>query len=99
MLKISESTESKRRPVENKLGVGGDSRAGRGKRRFDGSRIDDGEVDGGEIRHDEVGKKAQKLSKSKNLSKSDFFTLGARLAFTELRQVFVKAPILHYIDP
>ena len=28
-----------------------------------------------------------------------FLTPKARLAFTQLRQVFVKAPILHYFDP
>ena len=31
--------------------------------------------------------------------RSDFFTPGAKLVFTKLRQVFVKAPILHYVDP
>ena len=30
---------------------------------------------------------------------SDFFTLGARLAFTKLRQVFFKALILYHFDP
>ena len=30
---------------------------------------------------------------------SDFFTLRAKLAFTKLRQVFLKAPILHHFDP
>ena len=45
------------------------------------------------------------MSKSKNLSKSqktvgsDFLTPGAKLAFTELRQAFLKAPILHHFDP
>ena len=29
----------------------------------------------------------------------DFFILGARLAFTKLRQAFVKAPILYHFDP
>ena len=28
----------------------------------------------------------------------DFLTLEAKLAFTELRQAFVKAPILHNFD-
>ena len=28
----------------------------------------------------------------------EFFISRARLAFTELRQVFVKAPILHHLD-
>ena len=42
------------------------------------------------------------MSKSRNLSKkivrSDFLTFGARLAFTKLRQIFVKIPILQYFD-
>ena len=66
----------------------------------------DVEVDGGEVEVDEVGKKVQKLSKSKNLPKSkkrvrssDFLTPRAKLAFTELRQAFLKAPILHHFDP
>ena len=45
--------------------VGGDSRARRG-----GSEMDNVEVDGVEVEVDEVGKKAQKMSKSKNSSKS-----------------------------
>ena len=28
-----------------------------------------------------------------------FLTPGARKAFTKLRQVFIKAPILHHFDP
>ena len=52
--------------------------------------LHDGEVDGNRI-DDETEKKDQKTSKSKKFSKSkktlesDFLTLGARLAFTELR--------------
>ena len=44
------------------------------------------------------------MFKSKNLSKfkktvgSNFLTLRARLAFTKLRQAFVKAPILYHFD-
>ena len=38
------------------------------------------------------------MSKSKKMVKSDFFTLGARLAFTKWRQTFVKALIFHYFD-
>ena len=101
MLKTSGSTEPSTRPGEGVVGVGGDSRAGRDG--IDGSGMDDVEVDGGEVEVDEVGKKAQKTSKSKNLSKSktvgsDFLTPGAKLAFTKLRQAFFKAPILHYFD-
>ena len=85
--------------------VGGDIKAGRGGSKIDRSGIDDVEIDGNEIEVDEIEKKDQKTSKSKNLSKSkktvrsDFFTLGAKLAFTELRQAFLKALILHHFDP
>ena len=94
MLKTPGGTESKTRLGEGGVGFGSDSRAGRNR-----IGIDDGEVRGGEVEDDEVGKKAQKLSKSKNSSKLDFLTPGARLAFTKLRQAFVKAPILHHFDP
>ena len=104
MLKTSVSIEPSTRPGEGVVGVGGDSRAGRDG--IDGSGMDDVEVDGGEVEVDEVGKKARKTSKSKNSSKSkkavgpsDFLTPGAKLAFTELRQAFLKAPILHHFDP
>ena len=104
MLKTSGSTEPSTRPGEGVVGVGGDSRAGRDG--IDGSGMDDVEVDGGEVEVDEVGKKGRKTSKSKNSSKSkkavgpsDFLTPGAKLAFTKLRQAFLKAPILHHFDP
>ena len=58
MLKIAE-------PRKGGVGVGGDSKAGRG-----GSEMDDVEIDGGEVEVDEVGKKARKMFKFKNLSKS-----------------------------
>ena len=93
MLKISGGTESKTRPGEGGVGVRG-SRAGRG-----GSKLDDGrKIDGNEVGDDEVGTKVQKLSKSKK-TESGFLTSGARKAFTKLRQVFIKAPILHHFDP
>ena len=104
MLKTSGSTEPSTRPGEGVVGVGGDSRAGRDG--INGSGMDNVEVDGGEVEVDEVGKKGRKTSKSKNSSKSkkavgpsDFLTPGAKLAFTELRQAFLKAPILHHFDP
>ena len=82
-------------------GVGSDNRAGRV-----GSKIDSDEVDGGEVEVDKVGKKVQKKTKSKNLSKSkktigssDFLILGAKLAFTKFRQAFLKAPMLYHFDP
>ena len=97
MLKTSGGTESITRPGEGGVGVGG-SRAGRGRSKLDdGRRIDDNEVDGDEVRDDEVGTKVQKLSKSKK-TESGFLTSGARKAFTELRQAFIKALILHHFD-
>ena len=85
--------------------VGGDSRARRCGSEIDRSGIDDVEINGGEIEVDEIGKKIQKLSKSKNLSKSkktvrssDFLTFGAKLAFTKLKQMFSKIPIFHHFD-
>ena len=87
-------------PKKGRDGVGRHSRARRG-----GSEMNDVKVDGGEIEGNEVGKKAQKTSKSKNLSKSqktvgsDFLTPGAKLAFTKLRQTFLETPILHHFNP
>ena len=43
--------------------------------------------------------KFRKSSKSKKMiGSSDFFTLRAKLAFTKLRQAFVKVLTLHYFD-
>ena len=104
-MKTSGNTESKTQSAEDGDGVGG-SRAVHGGSKIVRSRIDNVEVDGGEIEVDEVGKKVQKLSKSKNLSKSkkmvrssNFLTPGAKLAFIKLRQAFLKAPIPHHFDP
>ena len=86
-------------------GVGGDSRARRDRSEIDRSGIDNIQVDGDKVGDDKVGKKGQKTSKSKNLSKSkkmiglDFPTLRAKLAFTELRQEFLKALIIYHFDP
>ena len=106
ILKTLGSTKFKTQPGEGGVRVDGDSKTGRGGSEIDGSRKDDVEVDGNEIEVDKVGKKVQKLSKSKNLSMSkktirslDFFTPKAKLAFTKLRLAFFKAPILHYFDP
>ena len=46
-----------------------------------------------------LGQKFKNLSKSKKTVRSDFFTPGAKLVFTELRQAFLKAPIHHHFDP
>ena len=103
MLKTSKSTKSKTRPGEGGVGVGG-SRAGCVGSKLDRSKNDDNEVDGNEVEDDKVETEVQKSSKSKNLSKSkkmvgsDFLTLGAKLAFTKLRQAFFKAPILYHFD-
>ena len=97
MLKTSntESAEPRKGGVE----VGGDGRVGRGRSEIDRSRMDDVEVDGDEVEVDEVGKKVQNLSKSKKTVRSlDFSTPEAKLAFTKLRQAFIKAPILYYFD-
>ena len=99
MLKISGSTESKTRPGEGGVGVGG-SGAGRGSNRAgrDGSKLDDGtRNDGNKVDGDEVGTKVQKLSKSKK-TELGFLTPRARKTFTELRQAFIKAPILYHFD-
>ena len=68
------------KPKKSGVRIGVDSKARRDRSKLDGSRINNIEVDGGEVRDDEIGKKGQKISKSKNLSKSkktvelDFFT-------------------------
>ena len=96
LLKTSSTKSAK--PKKGGVEVVGDSSA-----RYNG--MNNVEVDGGEVRNDEVGKKGQKTSKSKNLSKSkktvksDFLIPKARLMFIELRQAFIKAPIFHHFDP
>ena len=93
------------KPRKGKNRVGGDSRAGHGGSEIDKSRMDDVEVDDDKVEVDEVEKKARKISKSKNSSKSkktvrsDFFTSGAKLVFTKLRQAFFMAPIFYHFDP
>ena len=92
MLKTSGSTESKTQSGKGGVGVGGDSRARRGGKEIDGNGNDNVEVNGGKVEVDEVGKKVQKSSRSKNLFKfkkmirsSDFLTLEDELTFTKLR--------------
>ena len=106
MFKTLGGTKSKTWPGEGRAQVIIDSRARRGRKKIDGSGIDDVEVYGSEIEVDEVEKKVQKSSKSKNLSKfkkmvrsSDFLTPGAKLAFIKLRQAFFKALILYHFNP
>ena len=80
-----------------------DSKARRGGSEIDGNEMDNIEVDGSEVEVDEVGKKIQKSSKNlfkskKTVRSPDFLTPGAKLAFTKLRQAFLKALILYYFD-
>ena len=109
MLKTS-STESAK-PRKGLVGVGSDSRAGRNGSRIVDDEIDD-EIDDkvdDEV-DDEIRKKGRNLFKSKNLCKSKnlfkskktesgFLTSGARIAFTKLRQAFIKTLILHHFAP
>ena len=98
-MKTSGGIESKTRPSEGGVGFGSDSRAGCGKSEICGSGIDNVEIDGGEVKVDEVEKKVQNLSKSKKtVRSSDFLTSKAKLAFIKLRQAFIKAPILHHFN-
>ena len=98
MLKILGSIESLTWPEDGIVGVGSDSRVGRDGSKLDGSEINDVKIDGGKIGN-EVEKKGQKMSKSKKtLGSLDFLTLGAKLVFTKLRQVFFKALIFHHFD-
>ena len=87
-------------PKKSGVKVGGNNKAKRDK-----SEIDEGEVDGGKVEDNEVEKKVQKTSKFKNLSKSktvgssDFLIPRAKLAFTQLRQAFLKTLIFHHFNP
>ena len=102
MLKTTRSTESAANPKETEGEVGGNSVVGNSM------------VGGGEAINSTKGKNQAKTTKSKILVKSKnhdfpksriekvgtgFFTPEARLAFTQLRQAFVKAPILYHFDP
>ena len=92
------------KPRKGGVAVGGNSGARCNGSKLNKREINNVEVDISEVKNDEVGKKSQTTSKSKNLSKSqktvgsDYFTLRTRLAFTKLRQTFVKAPIFHHFD-
>ena len=87
MLKTSGSIKSATQPGKGVVEIGGYNRAGRDK-----SKVDRSELDGGEVENNEVGKKVQKMSKSKNLFKFkktveslDFLISRAKLAFTKLK--------------
>lgn len=83
MLKILSTKLAK--PRKNRIGIGRDSKNKyNGRIEFDGRN----QVGGGEVDDDKIVKKKnyQKMSKFKNLIRSlDFFTLGARLVFIELK--------------
>ena len=103
LLKTTKSTGFAANPKETKGEVGGIS--------VDGNSM----VDGGEATNLTKEKNQAKTTKSKILVKSKshdfppnfrnkkagtgFLTPEARLAFTQLRQAFVEAPILHHFDP
>ena len=102
MLKTTESIWFAANPKKTKDEVGGNSVVG------------DSMVSGGEATNPIKGKNQAKTTKSKILVKSKnhdfpkskieeagtgFFTPKTRLAFTQLRQTFVEARILHYFDP
>ena len=84
-------------PRKGIVGFGDDSRTRCDRGELDESRIDDVEVDGGKVGDDEVGKKGRNLSKFKR-TESGFLISRARIVFIELRQAFIKAPILHHFD-
>ena len=100
MLKTTENIGSAANLKETKGGVGGNSVVG-------------DVVGGGEATNPTKRKNPVKTTKSKILVKfknhdfpksrpeeagTGFFTPKARLAFTQLRQMFVKAPILHHFN-
>ena len=112
MLNTFESADSSTRPRESGVEIVDNSRTGHDERcKFDGRETGNNEIND-EVNNEvdnKIGKKGQKTSKSKNsfkklfkskkTVKSDFFTLRAKLAFTKLRQMFIKAPIFHHLDP
>ena len=103
MLRITGNTESAANPEETEGEIGG------------GSMVDYSIVDDVETTNPTKGKNQAKTTKSKILVKfknhdfslnsrnrefgTGFLTPKARLAFTQLRQVFVKVPILHHFNP
>ena len=92
MLKILSTKSAELR--KGRVGFGGGSKAGRNRSEICGNR-----VDGTEVGNNEVRKKVPKTSKSKKtIGSSNFLIFGVKQAFTELRQAFFKAPILHHFD-
>ena len=99
MLKTLGNTESMTNHEKGQVGFSGDSRA-----RCNGNKLDGNKINGDKVGDNKVKKKVQKLSKSKNLSKSkktlesNFFIFRARLAFIKLWKIFIKAPIFYHFD-
>ena len=102
MLKTSNTKSVK--PKKSIIGVDSNSK----EVYYDRAELDDKdkigsiEVDSDKVEDNDIAKikNHQKLSKSKNRKRfSGFFISRTRLAFTKLRQVFVKALILHHFDP
>ena len=102
MLKITGSTGFAANPKETKGEIGGNSMIGNSM------------VGGNEATNPTKGKNQAKMTKSKILVKSKnhdflksrteevrmgFITSEARLAFTQLRQAFIKAPIFYHLNP
>ena len=84
------------------------------KGKFSGNSMFGNMVDSGEAINPTKGKNQAKTTKSKILVKSKnhdisksrtekvgtgFLISEARLAFTQLRQAFIEAPIFHYFNP
>ena len=92
---VKTSSTKSAEPRKGVVRVGGGRRARRDRGELNRSGMDDVEVDGGKV---EVGKKGRNSFKSKK-TELGFFTPKTRKAFTELRQAFIKAPILHYFNP
>ena len=96
MLKTSSNKSAE--PRKGIIGVGSNSRARCEEGELDRSGMDNIEVDSGEVGDNEIGKKGRNLSTLKK-TESSFLTYKARIAFTKLKQAFIKALILHYFDP
>ena len=97
MLKTSNTTSTK--PRKDVVAIGGNKKKyGDRVKPVDKNDIDDGEVGNNKLGKNQKMSKSKKLFHTKTIIRSDFFTPEARLAFTELRQVFIKAPTPHYFN-
>ena len=96
------------KPKKSITRVGNNSKEKHGNRaklgdrdKVGGSEIDDNKVDNNNVAEE---KNHQKISKFKKLFKPKktklcFFIFKTRLAFTKLKQAFVKVPIFYHFDP